>query len=197
MGNSVVDGVPFNGVPFIKVSTPLDEPTVEGLRAGQPVLISGVMFVARDQAHLRMREALESGGVLPFDVRGAVVYYAGPAPARPGWACGPIGPTTSGRMDRFTPELLRMGLKGMVGKGRRSEEVKRAIVENKAVYFAAVGGAGALLAKKVVSCDIIGYADLGPEAIYRIEVKEFPAMVVNDMYGGDLFEEGQMRYGSM
>lgn len=179
---------------FLRISSPIDGKVVSRLRAGQPVLISGEMFVARDQAHFRMKKTLEAGGKLPFDIRDAVMYYAGPAPAKPGWICGPIGPTTSGRMDPFTPELMRHGLRGMVGKGRRSEEVKRSIIEHGGVYFATVGGAAALLAKKVISSEIIAYPDLGPEAIYRIVVEEFPAIVVNDMYGGDLYEEGPVKY---
>jgi fumarate hydratase subunit beta len=178
----------------IPVCTPLTEDCIERLRAGDRVQISGVVYTARDAAHKRMIEQLEQGLPLPFDMRGQILYYTGPAPARPGRVIGSAGPTTSGRMDRYTPKLLECGLKGMIGKGYRSPEVKEAIVRHRAVYFAAVGGSGALLAQAVQSQEVIAYEDLGPEAVRRLVVKQLPVIVINDMYGGDLYVEGTSRY---
>ena len=164
------------------------------LRAGDEVLLNGVIYVARDQAHRRMIEAIDKGEELPFDIRGQVIYYMGPSPARPGQVIGSAGPTTSGRMDRYTPKLLEMGLKGMIGKGMRSREVKEAIKKYKAVYFAAIGGAGALISKSIKSSEVIAYEDLGPEAVRKLYVEDFPVVVINDAYGGDLYEEGKAKY---
>jgi len=157
------------------------------LRAGDRVLINGVTYTARDAAHRRMVDLLDSGGELPFDIRGQVIYYAGPAPAKPGAVIGSCGPTTSSRMDIYTPKLIQHGLKGMIGKGTRSREVKEAMVTHKCVYFAAVGGVGALLAKTIKESEIIAYPDLEPESVRRLVVKDFPAIVAIDVYGEDIY----------
>jgi fumarate hydratase subunit beta len=177
-----------------KITSPFNDKTIEGLKAGDQVLISGVMYVGRDAAHKRLVEALNKGDKMPFDVKGQVIYYMGPSPTKPGNVIGSAGPTTSGRMDAYTPRMLEAGLKGMVGKGLRTKDVKDAIKKYKAVYLASVGGAAALIAKRIVKSEIIAYEELGPEALLRIEVKDFPAIVINDMYGGDLYEEGKAKY---
>lgn len=177
-----------------RISTPLTDEVVEQLHAGDDVRLSGVIYQARDAAHKRMVALLERGEPLPFALAGAVVYYMGPSPAPPGRVIGSAGPTTSGRMDAYTPLLLQHGLKGMIGKGSRSEAVKQAVREHKAVYFAATGGAGALLATHVVSHTVIAWPELGAEAVARLEVVDFPVIVVNDCHGGDLYEEGRARY---
>ncbi len=177
-----------------RIELPLTEEKVMELRAGDEVLLNGVIYVARDQAHRRMIEAIDKGEELPFDIKGQVIYYMGPSPARPGQVIGSAGPTTSGRMDRYTPKLLEMGLKGMIGKGMRSKEVKEAIKKYKAVYFAAIGGAGALISKSIKSSEVIAYEDLGPEAVRKLYVEDFPVVVINDAYGGDLYEEGKAKY---
>jgi fumarate hydratase subunit beta len=178
-----------------KVTLPLTEEIIASLRAGDAVLLSGVIYAARDAAHERMVSALKRGGPLPFDIRGQTVYYVGPSPAPPGRAIGSAGPTTSTRMDAYTPRLLAAGLKGMIGKGPRAAEVKKAMKKYRAVYFGAVGGAGALLSKSIVKSEVIAYDDLGPEAVLRLEVKDFPVTVINDVCGGDLYEEGRAKYG--
>ena len=157
------------------------------LRAGDRVLINGVTYTARDAAHRRMVDLLDSGGDLPFDIRGQVIYYAGPAPAKPGAVIGSCGPTTSSRMDIYTPKLIQHGLKGMIGKGTRSREVKVAMMAYKCVYFAAVGGVGALLAKTIRESEVIAYPDLEPESVRRLVVKDFPAIVAIDVYGEDIY----------
>jgi fumarate hydratase subunit beta len=177
-----------------KIRLPLNDRIIADLKAGESVLISGTLYTARDAAHQRMVAALKRGEKLPFDIKGQVIYYTGPSPAPPGRAVGSAGPTTSSRMDEFTPQLLVAGLKGMIGKGPRSKEVREAIKKHHAVYFAAVGGAGALLSKAVVSAEIVAYEDLGPEAILRLEVKDFPATVINDISGRDLYEEGKQEF---
>jgi fumarate hydratase subunit beta len=177
-----------------KIVTPLTTEIVESLRAGDEVQISGVIYQARDAAHKRLVALIESGAPLPFELEGAVVYYMGPSPAKPGHVIGSAGPTTSGRMDAYAPTLMAHGLKGMIGKGLRTPEVKQAMVEHKAVYMAATGGAGALLAQRIVGNETIAYPELGAEAIARLEVKDFPAIVVNDCYGADLYEEGRKKY---
>jgi len=164
------------------------------LRAGQRVLISGTVYGARDAAHRRMIEGLERGDGLPFELRGQIIYYVGPTPAPPGSVIGAAGPTTAGRMDRYTPALLALGLKGMIGKGPRSAEVRAAMQEHKAVYFGAVGGAGALLAQKIIAAEVIAYEDLGAEALRKLEVRDFPALVINDCHGGDAYQEGRERW---
>ena len=178
----------------ISITSPLKQETIEGLRAGDQILISGTIYTARDAAHKRIIEALNKGKGLPLDLSGQTFYYMGPSPAKPGQVIGSAGPTTSGRMDSYTPELLAAGLKGMIGKGNRSAAVKEAIKKYKAVYFAAVGGAGALISKSIKTSEIIAYEDLGAEAIRRLVVENFPAIVVNDIYGGDLYQEGKAKY---
>ena len=178
----------------IRIKAPLDEKTVEKLKAGDQVLISGVIYTARDAAHKRLVEALDKDGKLPFDIKGQVIYYMGPSPARPGHVIGSAGPTTSGRMDSYAPRLMAVGLKGMIGKGDRTQTVKDAMKKYKAVYFAAIGGAGALISKTIKKAEIIAYEDLGTEAIRRLEVQDFPATVINDIYGGDLYQEGKAKY---
>lgn len=170
------------------INVPLTTETAESLRAGDYVYLSGTIYTARDAAHKRMYEALERKEALPLDMKNNVIYYMGPSPAREGRVIGSAGPTTAGRMDKYTPVLLDMGLKGMIGKGKRSQDVKDAIVRNKAVYFAAVGGAGALLSRSIVASEVIAYDDLGTEAIRKLEVKDFPAIVVIDALGNDLYE---------
>jgi len=177
-----------------KIALPLTDGTLDELRAGDDVLLSGVMYVARDAAHKRIIEALEQGKELPFDFRGETVYYMGPSPAKPGQVIGAAGPTTSGRMDIYAPRLIAEGLKGMIGKGMRSKAVKDAMKKHRAVYFAAIGGAGALISKRIRKSEVVAYGELGAEAVLRIEVADFPAIVVNDIHGGDLYEEGKARY---
>ncbi len=177
-----------------KITTPLTDDVVRGLRAGDEVAISGVVYQARDAAHKRLVALIEAGEPLPFELQGAVIYYMGPSPAKPGKVIGSAGPTTSGRMDAYAPLLMAHGLKGMIGKGLRTPEVKQAMVDAPAVYFAATGGAGALLSQRIVGNEVIAYPELGAEAIARLEVKDFPAIVVNDCYGADLYEEGRARY---
>jgi fumarate hydratase subunit beta len=177
-----------------RITTPLTDEVVSGLRAGDRVLISGTVLTARDAAHKRLSELIADGRPLPIDLRGQIVYYAGPSPAKPGKVIGSIGPTTSGRMDAYSPALLDLGLKGMIGKGTRSEAVREAMVRNKAVYFAVVGGAAALLAQRVTGARIVAYEDLGPEAIRELDVVDFPAIVVNDALGGDLYATGRAAF---
>jgi fumarate hydratase subunit beta len=173
---------------------PLTDDIIIGLRAGDSVLLTGVLYVARDAAHRRMLEALEKGEPLPFDISGQTIYYMGPSPAPPGRIIGSAGPTTSGRMDIYTPRLIEQGLKGMIGKGMRSQPVRDAIVKFRAVYFGAVGGAGAVISRSIRKAEVVAYDDLGVEAVRRIEVEGFPAVVVNDIYGADLYEDGQVAY---
>ena len=182
----------MEGITVIK--PPLTEETVRSLHIGDPIRITGIVYTARDEAHRRLVECLERGDPLPFDIRGQIVYYAGPAPARPGKPVGSIGPTTACRMDFYTPRLLEAGLKGMIGKGKRSEDVLRAMQRHTAVYLGAIGGAAALMAQRVKKAETVAYADLGPEAVLRLEVEDFPAVVVNDCRGGDLYEEGMKQY---
>lgn len=179
---------------IIRLTPPLGEEDVARLKSGDRVLITGVIYTGRDAAHKRLVDLLERGEELPFDVRGQIVYFVGPTPAPPGAAIGAAGPTTSYRMDPYSPALLEAGLKGMIGKGGRSAEVRDAIVRCRGVYFAAVGGAGALLSKRIEKAEVIAYEDLGPEAIRRLEVKDFPAVVVNDIHGNDLYQQGVAAY---
>jgi fumarate hydratase subunit beta len=176
------------------IRSPLDEETVKKLKAGDRVFITGVIYTARDAAHKSMVEALDRGEKLPFDITNQTIYYMGPTPARPGQVIGSAGPTTSGRMDSYAVRLIAAGLRGMVGKGSRSQAVKDAMKKYKAVYFAAIGGAGALISKNIKRAEVIAYDDLGVEAIRRLEVKNFPATVINDIYGGDLYEQGKAKY---
>jgi fumarate hydratase subunit beta len=177
-----------------RIALPLTDEAVADLRAGDDVLLTGTMYVGRDSAHKRIVEALDQGKPLPFDIKGQTIYYMGPSPAKPGHAIGSAGPTTSGRMDGYSPRLMAEGLRGMVGKGMRSAAVKEAMKQHRAVYFAAIGGAGALISKAIKKSDIIAYEELGAEALLRIEVADFPVIVINDIYGGDLYEEGKAKY---
>lgn len=179
---------------YKKLTTPFTDEDLKDLKAGDNVLISGTIYVGRDTAHKRIVEAINKGEKLPLDLKGAVIYYAGPAPAKPGQPIGSVGPTTSYRMDPYAPKLIELGQKGMIGKGSRSKEVRDACVKYKAVYFAATGGAGALLAKRVKEAKIIAYEDLGPEALREIKVEDFPVVVVDDIYGNDLYEQGVSKY---
>jgi fumarate hydratase subunit beta len=178
----------------LNIRSPLDEGTIEKLKAGDQVFITGVIYTARDAAHKRMVEALDRGEKLPFDITNQTIYYMSPTPAKPGQVIGSAGPTTSGRMDSYAVCLMAAGLKGMVGKGNRSQEVKDAMKKYKAVYFAAIGGAGALISKSIKKAEVIAYEDLGAEAIRRLEVHNFPATVINDIHGGDLYEQGKAKY---
>jgi fumarate hydratase subunit beta len=178
----------------MNIKSPIDADTIKKLTVGTQVLISGVIYCARDTAHRRLIQALDKGENLPFELNGQTIYYAGPSPARPGRVIGAAGPTTSGRMDMYTPQLIAAGLRAMIGKGSRSREVREAIKKHRAVYFATIGGAGALLARSVKKAEIIGYEDLGAEAIWKLEVESFPAIVVNDIYGQDLYEQGKLKY---
>ncbi|MCL0048506.1 Fe-S-containing hydro-lyase [Dehalococcoidia bacterium] len=177
------------------IKLPLHAEVIEKLRAGDQVRINGIIYSARDAAHKRLVEALDRGEDLPFDIEGQTIYYMGPSPPRPGRVIGSAGPTTSGRMDAYAPRLMEVGLKGMIGKGSRSQEVKDAMRSYKAVYFAAIGGAGALIAKSIKKAEVVAYDDLGAEALRRLEVEDFPATVINDIYGGDLYQEGKARWG--
>ncbi len=178
----------------VRIHTPLEDATIGILRAGQPVLINGTVFTARDAAHKRFMELILRGEPLPIDLTGAVIYYVGPSPAPPGRIVGAAGPTTSARMDGYTPALLALGLKGMIGKGFRTPEVCKALREYRAVYFAATGGAGALLSQAIKSARIVAYPELGPEAVYEFVLEDFPAVVANDIYGGDVYREGRRLY---
>ena len=178
----------------MKITTPLTDDIIESLHAGDKVQISGVIYVGRDAAHKRLVAALDKGEPLPFDPHGQVIYYMGPSPTPPGHAIGSAGPTTAGRMDAYTPRMLAAGLKGMIGKGNRSKDVRAAIMQYKAVYFAATGGVAALISQTIKKADLIAYPDLGAEAVLRLEVEDFPAIVVNDIYGGDAYEDGKEKY---
>jgi fumarate hydratase subunit beta len=178
----------------IRLKTPLTDKDVEKLKAGDKVLINGVIYTGRDAAHKRLIDLLKEGKPLPVDLKGQIIYYVGPAPAKPGQAIGSAGPTTSGRMDAYSPKLMEIGLKGMIGKGMRKKEVVEAMKKYKAVYFAATGGAGALLAKAIKKAQVVAYGDLGPEAINRLEVVDFPVIVVNDVKGNDLYQQGMQQY---
>jgi len=177
-----------------KITLPLTDDIVKDLKAGDNVLLNGVIYVGRDAAHKRMVAALDEGKPLPFDIKGQTIYYMGPSPAKPGKAIGSAGPTTSGRMDTYSPRLMAEGLKGMIGKGMRAQDVKDAIKKEKAVYFAAIGGAGALISRSIKKSDVIAYEELGAEAVRRLEVEDFPVTVINDMYGGDLYQDGKAEY---
>ena len=178
----------------MNITSPISAQVIEKLTAGTSVLISGVIYTARDAAHQRIIEALDKGEEPPFELEGQTIYYMGPSPAPPGKVIGAAGPTTSQRMDAYTPRLLAAGVKAMIGKGSRSAEVKEAIKKYKAVYLAAAGGAGALLASAIKEAEVIAYEELGPEAVMRLTVENFPAVVANDIYGGDLFERGRAEY---
>ena len=174
-----------------RITTPLSDEDVRGLHAGDEVLISGIIYTGRDAAHRKLCALIAEGRDLPVDLRGQVIYFAGPTPAKPGRVIGSVGPTTSYRMDQYSPGLIRQaGLKGMIGKGQRNRAVKDAMIEGPAVYFAAIGGAGALLSGKITACETAAYPELGPEAIYKCTVKDFPVIVATDCRGKDLYEDG-------
>jgi fumarate hydratase subunit beta len=177
-----------------KIILPLTDETIKGLHAGDNVLLTGVIYVARDAAHKRLVESMDKGQPLPFNIKGQTIYYMGPSPAKPGQVIGSAGPTTSGRMDSYSPRLMEAGLKGMIGKGNRSEAVVEAIKRNKAVYFAAIGGAGALIARGIKKSEVVAYEELGAEAVRKLEVEDFPVTVINDIYGNDLYNEGKAKY---
>lgn len=178
----------------VKITTPFTEDKVKGLRAGDSVLLSGVLYTGRDAAHKRLIDLLDKGEELPLNIENEIIYYVGPSPAKPGMIIGSAGPTTSYRMDPYAPKLLDLGLKGMIGKGARNQEVIDAIKRNKAIYFGAIGGAAALIGKSIVKSEIIAYEDLGAEAIRKIEVKDMPLVVIIDSEGRNLYEEGQKEY---
>jgi fumarate hydratase subunit beta len=178
----------------MKITTPLTDEVIEQLHAGDDVQITGTIYVGRDSAHKRMIAALDAGEELPLAPQGQIIYYMGPSPARPGRPIGAAGPTTSYRMDPYAPRMLEQGLKGMIGKGNRGPEVREAMKKHKAVYFAAIGGAAALIADSVKEAEVIAYEDLGAEALRKLRVEDFPAIVVNDMYGEDAYEQGKAKY---
>lgn len=178
----------------LHIKVPADDELISSLRAGDEVLISGTVYTGRDAAHKRMMELIESGKPLPFDIRGQFIYYVGPCPAPPGKVIGSAGPTTSGRMDAYTPKLIEMGLKGMIGKGARSKEVIEAMKKHGAVYFGATGGAGALIASCIKKSEVIAFEDLGTEAVRRLEVENMPCIVIIDSQGNDLYVTGRARY---
>lgn len=179
------------------ISVPYTKDVASSLHSGDMVYLSGTIYTARDAAHKRMDETLNNVENLPLDLDGNVIYYMGPSPARPGHAIGSAGPTTASRMDKYAPRLLDLGLSGMIGKGKRSVEVQQAIIRNNAVYFAAIGGAGALLSKSIISSEVIAYDDLGTEAIRKLVVKDFPCIVVIDSYGNNLYETAVKKYKSI
>ena len=178
----------------IRLEAPLSKEEIDPLRTGDVVRLNGVIYIARDAAHARMKTAIEAGDPLPLDPEGNIVYYSGPAPARPGRTLGPAGPTTASRMDPYAPLLIERGLRGMIGKGVRSEPVIESMRKHGCVYFGAVEGTAALLADCVREAEVIAYDDLGAEAVRRLFVEEFPVVVVNDLYGGDLYREGRERW---
>ena len=177
-----------------RCTVPFDRETARSLRAGDCVYLTGTIYTARDAAHKRMQEALDAGRSLPFDISGNVIYYMGPSPAREGQPIGSAGPTTASRMDKYTPALLDLGLRGMIGKGKRSDAVREAVIRNEAVYFAAVGGAGALLSKSILHAEVVAYEDLGTEAVRKLTVKDFPVIVVMDSQGNDLYKTALEQY---
>lgn len=178
----------------IRLVTPLSREAAERCSVGDQVLLNGVIYTARDAAHARLVKCLEEGRSLPIPVEGQVIFFVGPTPAKPGQVIGAIGPTTASRMDRYSPALIARGLRGMIGKGKRSREVLEAMRRYGCVYFGAVEGHAALLSRQVRSADVVAYEDLGPEAIYRLVVEDFPVIVVNDVTGRDLYEEGRVKY---
>lgn len=178
----------------IKITAPLDDAAVAKLKAGDQVSITGVIYTARDTAHKRLVDALDAGQPLPFDMNGQVIYYVGPSPAKPGKVIGSAGPTTSYRMDAYAERLMEKGMKGMIGKGMRDKKVIEAMKKHKCVYFAAIGGAAALIARSIKAVEIIAYEDLGPEAVRCMEVVDFKAVVINDIYGNDLYDMGKAQY---
>lgn len=184
----------MNYMQTICLSTPLSDEALLKLKAGDKVLISGTIYTARDAAHKRLVDLLKRGDQLPIELQGQIIYYSGPTPPKPGMVIGSAGPTTSSRMDPYTPKLIENGLKGMIGKGSRGDEVISAIKKHKAAYFAATGGVAALLSRTVKTCQVVAYEDLGTEAIHKLEVENFPAIVINDIEGNDLYRDGKEKY---
>lgn len=178
----------------IKLNPPLTDEDIEKLHSGQKVVFTGYIYTARDAAHKKMVDLIEKGEELPFDPTGQVIYFVGPTPAKPGQVIGSAGPTTSGRMNKFSPTMLKAGLKGMIGKGEMGSEVAATLKERKAAYFVATGGAAALIAKKITEAEVVAYEELGPEAVRRLKVENFPAIVAQDCHGGNLFKEGVEKY---
>jgi fumarate hydratase subunit beta len=193
-GDKAIEGKYRTRAMSRRIMLPLTDEALAALRSGDCLLLTGIIYAARDAAHRRMLEALDQEKPLPFDIRGATMYYMGPTPARPGRAIGSAGPTTSGRMDAYSPRLIAEGLKGMIGKGPRTQAVKDAMTKYKAVYLGAIGGAGAVISRSIKKAEVVAYEELGAEALLRLEVEDFPVTVVNDIYGGDLYEEGRARY---
>jgi fumarate hydratase subunit beta len=187
-------GSPAIAMKTKRITLPVSGKDIRSLRCGDSVLLTGTLLTARDASHKRMAETLAKGAKLPFDIGGQTIYYTGPAPAKPGHVIGSAGPTTGSRMDKYTPVLLEQGLKCMIGKGRRSAEVRQKMLKQRAVYLAAVGGAGVLLSRSIKKMDTVAYAELGTEAVFRLEVVDFPAVVINDIYGGDLYDSGKAAY---
>jgi fumarate hydratase subunit beta len=177
-----------------KITTPLEYEEVKDLKIGDMIAISGVIYTARDAAHKRLVQTYNEGKAMPFDLKGQIIYYVGPCPPKPPKVFGSCGPTTSFRMDAYTPLLLDLGLKGMIGKGQRTPAVVESMIKNKAVYFAAIGGGAASISKSVKKAEIVAYEDLGPEAIYRLEVEDFPCILVVDSHGGDLYKTGPAQF---
>ena len=178
----------------VKLTSPLTDQDVLQLNIGDMVLVSGVIYTARDAAHKRLIDLLAAGEPLPMDLAGQIMYYVGPSPARPGRVIGAAGPTTSYRMDSYAPTLIKLGLKAMIGKGKRAPSVIDAMKTYKAVYLGATGGAGALISQRIKAAEVIAFPELGPEAVHRLEVEDFPAIVINDCQGGDLYEQGVRQY---
>lgn len=178
----------------VELNTPLEDEALKDLEIGDKVLLSGTVYTGRDAAHGRLLDLIEKGEELPIDIEGQVIYYVGPAPAKPGKPIGSAGPTTSYRMDPFTPTLLDMGLKATIGKGPRSQEVVKSMKDNNGVYLAAIGGAAALIANSIKKAEVVAYEDLGTEAIRKLEVEKFPTIVANDTEGNDLYDEGTQKY---
>ena len=179
---------------MIEIETPLTEEKMQNLKAGDQILLSGTIYTARDAAHKELVELIKQNKALPFSLENSVIYFVGPTPTKPGQSFGSGGPTTSGRMDKYSPILLDLGLKGMIGKGYRNEEVKQSIIKNKAIYFGAIGGTGALISKCVKKCEVIAFEDLGPEAIRKLEIEKMPLTVIIDSKGNDLYEIGKNNY---
>lgn len=182
---------------ILKIKTEEIKDYADELRAGDKVLLTGFVYTSRDAAHKRIKALIHQGKSLPYDLNGAVIYYAGPTPAKDGQPIGSCGPTTSGRMDKYAPEFLDLGLAAMIGKGERSQDVRDAVVRNKAVYFCATGGAGALAAKCIKSCEVIAFEDLGCESVKKLYIEDFPLTVANDIFGGDIFSEGRKKYNQI
>jgi len=176
------------------ITLPLTDEILKGLRTGDNLLLSGLIYVGRDAVHKKLTQVMDQGKQLPLEIKGATIYYMGPSPARPEKVIGAAGPTTSGRMDSYAPRLIAAGLKGMIGKGMRSQDVKDAMIKYKAVYLGAIGGAGSIISNSILEAKIIAYEELGAEALRLLKVKDFPVTVINDIYGGDLYHEGKIKY---